>query len=298
MTAIRPRRRTSPHRPAGPSRFRRHTGIAIDLGSSRTRAWTEGRGIILDVRTVSFPGTGAEAEAGTAAKDGAEAVAGARTGRGTSYPVQRGAIVDPEGTARMLDRLLSRRLPLLGRTVIALTTPVLGGVAYREAARKALQVLRPAEILTIPTAKAIALGAGADPARPLLIVDVGAHLTEVFLLADGEIVDAHRTDLGTDDLDGPAYSLLTEAVAGTVTGMLRSDSTRQAQEALRHGVLLAGGGALRPELAHGLSGQLHASVQPAPAPHTVAVRGAARHLKSVHTGPPGGESAGPVTRQQ
>lgn len=49
---------------------RQCTGIALDLGSARTRAWTSGRRMILDVPTVTFPGTGA------------------------MYPIQRGAIVD------------------------------------------------------------------------------------------------------------------------------------------------------------------------------------------------------------
>jgi len=257
MTVIRPPRAGSARHMTSPV-CRQCPGIAIDLGSARTRAWAPGRGIILDTRTVTFPGTG------------------------TSYPVQRGTIVDPEGTARMLDRLLGRRVPRFGHPVIALTTPVLGGIAYREAARTALQVLRPRTVLTIPTAKAIALGADADPSRPLLIVDIGAHLTEVFLLTDGAVTDAHRTALGTDDLDYTPCRELTESVVTVVTGMLRRDHTSQTLDALRNGVLLAGGGALRPEITHGLAAQLHVPVRPAPAPHTVAVRGAAKHLQAVH----------------
>lgn len=259
MTAIRPPRHTSLRHSAWPLCCRRCTGIAVDLGSSRTRAWALGRGLILDARTVAFPGSG------------------------TSHPVQRGTIIDPEGTSRMLDRLLGRRIPLLGHTVIALTTPVLGGIAYREAARAALQVLRPTAVLTIPTAKAIALATRADPSRPLLVVDVGAHLSEVFLLIDGEVADAHRTLLGTDDLDRTPHRELVESVVTAVTAMLRRDRTSQTLDALRQGVLLAGGGALRPEVVHGLSHQLHVPVRTAPAPHTAAVRGAARHLEAVHT---------------
>lgn len=318
MTALRPRRPRPSFGLSAPSPGRRPPGIAIDLGSSRTRAWTGGRGAILDVRTVTFPGSGSSGTGhgsgapggpgtpsspgtyGTSRPSAPSGAASAPSGTpaGTSYPVQRGAIVDPEGTARMLERLLARHLPLLGRTTIALTTPVLGGDAYRAAAREALQVLRPSAILTIPTARAIALGAAADPSRPLLIVDVGGRLTEVFLLADGEVADAHRTDLGTEDVDDPACRVLTESVVGTVTRMLRSDGASLTREALDHGVLLAGGGALRPEIAHGLSERLHAAVRTAPAPHTVAVRGAARHLETVRDHPPGRGTAGPPTPQR
>ncbi|CAM5735755.1 hypothetical protein STAFG_8144 [Streptomyces afghaniensis 772] len=60
-------------------------GIALDMGSARTRAWTAGSGVVVDVPTVPFPGTGA------------------------AYPVQRGAIMDTLGCARMLQRPLGRR---------------------------------------------------------------------------------------------------------------------------------------------------------------------------------------------
>ncbi|MEU3510574.1 IS630 family transposase [Streptomyces longwoodensis] len=64
--------------PAG----RRCRGVALDLGSARTRAWIAGRGVVVDVPTVTF------------AEDGA------------LYPVRRGAIVDVAGCARMLGRVL------------------------------------------------------------------------------------------------------------------------------------------------------------------------------------------------
>lgn len=241
---------------------RRCPGIALDLGSSRTRAWMPGHGIILDVPTITVEGAAG------------------------SHPIQRGTIVDPEGTTRMLQRHLGPRIPRHTRPLIALTTPVLGGIAYRKAARAALEVLRPRTVLTIPIATAVALGAGADMSRPLLIVDIGAHLTEVFLLIDGSVVDAHRTVLGTDDLDqATTHRTIADAVTGTVTDMLHRDHTTQNLDALQSGVLLAGGGALRPGFAHQLAQDLHVSVRPLSAPHTAALRGAAKLLQSARGHP-------------
>ncbi|MER6982104.1 hypothetical protein ABT317_35320, partial [Streptomyces carpinensis] len=88
-------------------------GVALDMGSARTRAWISGRGLVLDVPTVTFPGAGAV------------------------YPIQRGAIVDTPGTARMLARLLGHRLPRFVRPLVVVTAPVLDGVAYRAEARAA-----------------------------------------------------------------------------------------------------------------------------------------------------------------
>lgn len=256
MTLSRPRSGISRRRTAIPAR-RLRTGLAIDLGSARTRAWAPGRGVILDAPTVTFPGAGA------------------------MYPVQRGAVVDAAGTARMLDRLLGRYLPRFGRPLIVLTTPVLGGLDNRRAALTALEVLRPQTVLTLPSAKAVALGARGDISRPLLVVDVGAHLTEVALLTDGAVTDAYRTALGTSDLDGTTTARdLAQSVAEMVNDMLRLDRTGKTLQALQHGVLLAGGGALRPECTYHITGHLGASVRLVPAPHTAALRGAARFLES------------------
>ncbi|WP_051831749.1 rod shape-determining protein [Streptomyces violens] len=237
-------------------------GLALELGSVRTRAWELGRGIIFDTPTVTFPGIGGSA------------------------PIQRGNIVDVGGVAHMLERLLARRVLRSGRPLIVLTTPVLGGIAYRKAARTALEVLQPRTVLTLPSATAVALGSGKDMNRPLLIVDVGAHLTEVFLLTDGAVVDAHSLVLGTEDLNKTTtYRDVTEAVTATVTAMLRADRTAQTLDALHNGVFLAGGGALRPEFAHRLTDELRVPVRPVPAPHQAALRGAAKILESAHRHP-------------
>ncbi|MGW3509938.1 rod shape-determining protein [Streptomyces sp. NPDC000994] len=246
-------------------------GIALDMGSARTRAWVAGRGLVLDVPTVTFPGSGAV------------------------YPIQRGTIIDTAGTARMLDRLLGNRLPRFTRPLVVLTAPVLDGVAFRNEARTAVEVLRPRGVLTIPSARAVALAAGADLSRPLLVVDIGAHLTEVVLLSEGAVVDARRTALGTSDLDSASPVQICEAVATMVTAMLRQDRTSLTVDALRRGALLAGGGALRPEITYHLTGRLHAPLKAVAAPHTAAVRGAATLLRSAHDRPegPAGEPSEP-----
>ncbi len=51
---------------------RRCCGVALDMGSARTRAWIAGQGVVVDVPTVASPGTGAV------------------------HPIQRGTIVDAQ----------------------------------------------------------------------------------------------------------------------------------------------------------------------------------------------------------
>ncbi|MGV2920813.1 rod shape-determining protein [Streptomyces alfalfae] len=252
-------------------------GLALDMGSARTRAWIAGRKAILDVPTITFPGAGA------------------------AYPIQRGAIVDVPGAARMLDRLLGDRLHRLSRPLVVVTTPVLDGPLYRERARAAVQVLRPRSVITVPAARAIALAADADLERPLLVVDIGAHLTEVVLLVDGDVFDARRTALGTADLAGAHTSAeIGEAVTTMITSMLRQDLTPVTADALSRGALLAGGGALRPDIARRLITGLQAPLRAVAAPHTAAVRGAAKILRAAHSHPSHGTASppgyGPLSR--
>jgi rod shape-determining protein MreB len=237
-------------------------GIALDLGSARTRAWLPGRGVICDVPTVTFPGAGI-------------------------YPVQRGTVVDVPGTARMLERLLARSLPFVARRpLIVLTTPVLTGTDQRAEALRALEVLRPHRVLTLDSVRAAAIGAGADLTEPVLVADVGAHLTEVALLADGLVLHPRRAARGTGDLDGTlGTSVFVRAVAEMVTGLIDEDGTGRAAGALARGLLLTGGGAIRPEIGHPLARLLGAPVRPAAAPHTAAVRGAAAALSSARRRP-------------
>ncbi|MFF5846811.1 rod shape-determining protein [Streptomyces massasporeus] len=252
---------------------RRCGGIALDMGSARTRVWLAGKGTVVDVPTVTFPGTGAV------------------------HPVQRGTIVDTAGCSRMLQRLLGHRLPRFTRPMVIVTTPVLDGVAYRTRARAAVEVLRPRSVLTVPSARSIALAADADLSRPLVVVDIGAHLTEVVLLCDGAVTDAHRTAVGTSDLDEThTPEQLVEAVVAMLTAIRRQDRTSLTAEALRRGLLLAGGGALRPDLTHPLTARLKAPLRIVPAPHTAAVRGAARFLQAAHGHPSASAALPPVLR--
>lgn len=259
-TSARPRAATAPNR-SWPL-YRRRSGIALDLGSARTRARVSGRRTILDVPTVTLPGDG------------------------SIHPVLRGTIVDTPATARMLERLLGHLLPPFGNRLIVLTTPVLGGVAFRTQARTALEPLRPHTVLTVPSARAVATAAGADPTRPLLVVDIGADITEVVLIADGNVTDARHAVLGTSDLDSlTPPTQITDTVVAMVTTMLEEDHTTQTLDALRRGILLAGGGALRPDITFSLTSRLHTPVKPVAAPHTAAVRGAARLLEAAHAHP-------------
>jgi rod shape-determining protein MreB len=213
-------------------------------------------GLIFDVPTITSPGAD-----------------------GVRCPVQRGVVVDLPGAARVLDDLLGSRAGLGHYSIVVLTTPLQCSDQQHSVARAALEVLDPRTVLTIDSVKAAALGAGAGLTHPLLVVDIGADLTEVGLLVDGGVTQAHRIDVGTSDLGvTTTVAELVQSIVAVVTALLRLECGGQVVDALDRGPLL-------PEITYRLAKRLLAPVRPAPAPQSAAVRGAGLALVAAHRHP-------------
>ncbi len=237
-------------------------GLALDLGSSRTRAWVPGRGLLLD----PFPGSGPH--------------------RGAERPVRRGRIADPESCRRLLGAIADAALgPDRGDSVIVLSHPVLAGAEHRTTVRALLAGLGTTRVLVVSSARAAAAHAGPRETGPLLVVDMGAELTEVTLLVGGLVADARQAESGLDDLHGLAPAtlptVLGRSVLDMITSMWRHDRHGAIRGALRKGPVLAGGGALRSDVTDHLARCLGTRVRPADDPSTTVVRGAGQILSSV-----------------
>lgn len=245
-------------------------GLALDLGSSRTRAWVPGHGLVTD--PVLGGGSGS-------LLDGPDLAFDADGER----PVRRGRIVDPESCARLLGRIADAALgPDRTDSVIVLSHPVLAGAVHRNAARELLAGLGPTRVLVLSSARAAAAYAGPRDAGPLLVVDMGAELTEVTLLVGGRIADARQAESGLSDLDPATLpATLVGTVLDMVKSMWRQDRHGAIRGALRKGPVLAGGGALRPDVTDRLARCLGTPVRLAEDPSTTVVRGAGRILSSV-----------------
>ncbi|MFD7862772.1 rod shape-determining protein MreC [Streptomyces sp. NPDC057682] len=235
-------------------------GIALDLGSSGIRAWIPGQGVVADT------GSG-------------RADAPAHDGR----PVRRGRIVDPESCGRTLGRIADTALGAdRGDAVIVLSHPLLTGPEHRAAARDMLTALGPADVIVLDSARAAAACAGPHDGGPLLVVDIGAELTETTLLVGGRVRDARLAETGTSDLEAGAPPA---AVVGTVLDMVmdmwRQDRHGALLGALRRGPLLTGGGALRPDITQRVAVRLGVPVRLTDDPATTVVRGAGLVLGSV-----------------
>lgn len=238
------------HRP-GPVR-----GLAIDLGSSGARAWVPGRGLV------------AGGPAGWEDHGG--------------RPVRRGRIVDAASCAGLLGRLADTALGEHRQdSVIVLSHPVLAGREHRTLAGELLAALGASGALVLNSASAVAASAGLG-SGPVLVVDMGAELTEVALLVDGRVVDARQADAGLSDLEPRSLPAeLVRSVLDMITSMWREDQHGAVRGALRRGPVLTGGGALRHDVTDLIAGCLGAPVRIAPDPSTAVVRGAALILDSV-----------------
>jgi rod shape-determining protein MreB and related proteins len=239
------------------------TALALDVGSMRTRAWVPDRGLIVDAPTTT------------------------QSHAGVSGPVTRGKITDVAGASRMLQQLLIGRFGRLPQLeYVVATTPVLYREADRIDLRAAVEFLQPGTVITIDGVKAAAIGAKIDLIRPLLVIDLGARLSEIALLANGSVVDARRVSYGTADLgQSGTVDNLVEHVRGMVTGLLRQDCGPLVVDALDRGPLVVGGGAARPAITYQLSKQLSCIAQPAPAAYTLALRGASAVADAVRRHP-------------
>ncbi|MFF7847528.1 rod shape-determining protein [Streptomyces sp. NPDC007910] len=225
-------------------------GIALDIGSSRTRAWAPGAGVFADV---------------------------------PSGPVRRGRVTDADSQLRLLRRLTAAAPGGDGHdTVVMLTHPVLAGREEREAVKRVVDGLGAVRVFAVDSARAAAAYAAPPGDGPLLVVDLGAQLTEVTLVVDGLVVDARLAEVGLDDL--PESGSAPDSVAGTaadlVSDLWRRDRTGAVRGALRRGVLVTGGGALRLDVTGRLAHVLRARLRLANDPSTSVVRGAGLMLAS------------------
>lgn len=243
---------------SGPARV-----LAIDLGSSGTRAWVLGQGLV--------PGGPADGEH-TGGHGGLGGFSGLE-GR----PVRRGRIVDAESCAGVLKRLADSALGSHRQdSVIVLSHPVLAGPEHRASARDLLAALGPSAAVVLNSASAAAACAGGLDSGPVLVVDMGAELTEVALLVDGAVVDAREAEVGLSDFEARARAAgVVRNVVDMVTSMWREDRHGAVRGALRRGPLLTGGGALRSDVTGRIAAHLGVPVRVDSDPATAVVRGAA-----------------------
>ncbi len=181
--------------------------LAIDLGTSNTRIFARGEGIVANEPTVvavARDHTGARkvTAVGTAAK---EMLGRTPTGIEAIRPMRNGVIADFESVSAMLRYFIKKvqgnRSLAAPRTIVC--TPVGVTEVEKRAVREAVTTAGAREVFIIEEPMAAAIGANLPITEPSgnMIVDVGGGRTEVAVISLSGIVFANSVRLGGEKMD-------------------------------------------------------------------------------------------------
>ncbi len=179
--------------------------IGLDLGTSNTRMFVKGKGIILRSPTVVT--VDKESDRVVALGREAKMMIGKTPSNMEAFrPIRNGVVSDFEVTTLMLREYFVRTesLSLFNRPVVLVSTPENCTEVERLAVENAIFAAGAKAVGTVRSSIAAAVGAGLkinDP-RGCMIVDIGAGMTQVAVISSGRIIKSRAIKLGGDKLDG------------------------------------------------------------------------------------------------
>lgn len=177
--------------------------IAIDMGTSSTMLFEQGKGIVSREPTV----VAVDKYSGKILKVGQEAQK--MLGRTPANivairPISAGVISDYEMTAQMLRELVSRitSLSLFKPCVLACVPSSISGVEERAMIDAAIEA-GARKVYLLETAVATALGAGVDISKAdgHMVIDIGGGTTEVAVISVGGVVECESIKVAGTSFD-------------------------------------------------------------------------------------------------
>ena len=178
--------------------------LGVDLGTSRTRIWCQGKGVVIDQPTIMATDlkTKKVIAVGEAA---AEMVGRVQSQVKLHYPVQAGKIFDAAAVKAMLQIWLQQILGIryLLSPVVMVSVPASVTQASREAVVKTFYQLGAREVYTIAQPLAAAIGAGVPiaDASGTLIFHLGAGVVEAGVISLGSLVSFKSSESAGNYLD-------------------------------------------------------------------------------------------------
>ncbi|MCB0918714.1 MAG: rod shape-determining protein [Actinobacteria bacterium] len=223
--------------------------LAIDLGTTNTRVFLRGRGVVIDEPSVISIDlrTGSLVSAGIAARDAVGRTSPTMT---TVRPLRDGVVSDYRATEALLRQFIGDASPggSLARSrvivcVAAGSTDVeqrsIEDAAYAAGARRVY-------LLEKPLAAAIGAGVPIFENQARLIVDIGGGSTEIATLSRGALIASITTPVGGDHFDAAIAEYLDQAhsiqlgertserIKISLGSALESDSEPEAEVSGRH----------------------------------------------------------------
>jgi len=250
------------------------TPLAVDLGTSRTKIFAPGSGLLIDEPTLL-----ASDRSGQVVAAGREAwQAGISTDARLIRPVRRARPVSPTNCVRFLTLLLERyEIRVDGPVFLAI--PAVAST-YEASVLAAIPASATgARIVPVDSLLAGAIGAGLpmDERVGGLICDVGAGVLELGAIGEGRLLAQASARIGTTEyLDDPKRLVL--SAAGALHRVLCQVPATTAHELLERPVQVVGGGALLGDLGHDLSDGLRMDVSCHDRPREAVITGLARCL--------------------
>lgn len=186
--------------------------IAIDMGTSSTLIFEQGKGVVTREPTV----VAVDKFSGKILKVGQDAQK--MLGRTPAnivaiHPVNAGVISDYEITAQMLHELISRitSFSLFKPCILACVPSSINGVEERAVIDAAIEA-GARKVYLLETAVATALGAGVDISKPdgHMVIDIGGGTTEVAIISAGGVVECESIKVAGTSFDEAIVKFIRE----------------------------------------------------------------------------------------
>lgn len=186
--------------------------IAIDMGTSFTLIFEQGKGVVTREPTV----VAVDKFSGKILKVGQDAQK--MLGRTPAnivaiHPVNAGVISDYEITAQMLRELISRitSFSLFKPCILACVPSSINGVEERAVIDAAIEA-GARKVYLLETAVATALGAGVDISKPdgHMVIDIGGGTTEVAIISAGGVVECESIKVAGTSFDEAIVKFIRE----------------------------------------------------------------------------------------
>ena len=178
--------------------------IGLDLGTSNTRMFIRGRGIVLRSPTVVTVDKNKDAVIALGSE--AKKMIGKTPSNMEAYrPIRNGVVADFEVAAMMIHEYFVRTevLSLFNRPVVLLSTPENCTEVERLALENAVFSAGAKAVGMVKSSIAAAVGAGLriNSPRGCMIVDIGGGMTQVAVISSGGIVRSKAVKIAGDKFD-------------------------------------------------------------------------------------------------
>ena len=178
--------------------------IGLDLGTSNTRIFIKGKGIVLRAPTVVTVDKVKDAVVATGIE--AKKMIGKTPSNMEAFrPIREGVVADFEVAAMLIHEYLVRTesLSLFNRPVVLASVPENCTEVERLALENAIFAAGAKAVGTVKSSIAAAVGAGLkiNSPRGCMIVDIGGGMTQVAVISSGGIVRSRSRKLAGERLD-------------------------------------------------------------------------------------------------